>query len=400
MINQKRRTTRGLKAYRAGIAQVQQAALDHEPISGLTHQFYRYPARFAPPFVRTAIEAFSSPGDIVLDPYMGGGTTIVEAYAAGRRSIGNDVNSLALFVTSAKLQTLTKKEQSAIRNWACESVPKLRCDAPNIPHTHGMGRAPRNLSLPSVRWLKKTVEQCLAAAEAEVATRRAKQFARCVVLNVGQWALNGRRRIPSVREFRARIAIAATEMLAGANKMHDALATTALGPFEPLLVEGDAENLVSHQEVQDAGLADLIVTSPPYPGIHMLYHRWQVDGRKESDAPYWITATNDGAGAAFYNFADRRREAEDRYFAKAERAFSSVRQVTRDGALLVQLIAFSDPQRQIRRYLGMLERAGFRELRRNRERRTWRVVPNRRWHANSKGNLPSSREVTLVHQAI
>ena len=82
----------------ARIARVRRAALDQEPISGLTHQFYRYPARFSPRFVRTAIEEFSSPGDTVLDPYMGGGTTIVEAYANGRQAIGNDVNSLAVFV--------------------------------------------------------------------------------------------------------------------------------------------------------------------------------------------------------------------------------------------------------------------------------------------------------------
>ena len=92
------------KAFAAGVAQVRRAALDQEPISGLTHQFYRYPARFSPGFVRAAIEAFSLPGDVVLDPYMGGGTTIVEAYVAGRRSIGNDLNSLAVFVAAAKLK--------------------------------------------------------------------------------------------------------------------------------------------------------------------------------------------------------------------------------------------------------------------------------------------------------
>jgi hypothetical protein len=32
-------------------------------VSGLTHDFYRYPARFSPLFARAAIEAFSKPGD-------------------------------------------------------------------------------------------------------------------------------------------------------------------------------------------------------------------------------------------------------------------------------------------------------------------------------------------------
>lgn len=382
------------------IARVQRAALDQSLISGLTHQFYRYPARFSPCFVRAAIESFSSPGDVVLDPFMGGGTTIVEAYATGRSAIGNDVNSLALFIASAKLQTLSDQEQFDIRTWALDSVPNLSCHAPTTVLMSDRRCVPHNMSLPRVRWLKKTVEQCLGAMADDISTARGRRFARCVILNVGQWALNGRRRIPSAAEFRDRVAATAIEMLDGVNELRGVLGTSRLRNTKPILVEGDAEALWANQTVQGAGPADLIVTSPPYPGIHMLYHRWQVDGRKESNAPYWIAASNDGAGAAFYNFADRRRAAEDHYFQKAERAFSSIRQITRDGAALVQLIAFSDPQRQMRRYLGVLERAGFRELRRPRERRTWRAVPSRRWHANSKGDLPSSREVMLVHQAV
>ena len=384
----------------SAIARVRHAAMDQELISGLTHQFYRYPARFSPRFVRAAIEAFSFPGNVVLDPFMGGGTAVVEAYTSGRRAIGNDVNSLAVFVTSAKLVTLGDHEQSDVREWALDSVRSLRCHTPIPTRETDSQSVPKNMSLPQVRWLKKTVAQCLESIEAEIGTEPARKFARCVVLNVGQWALNGRRRIPTAAEFRDRIAITAEEMLNGAHDLCAALDASRLKAFTPLLIEGDAEKLAQNHNVQNAGPADLIVTSPPYPGIHMLYHRWQVDGRKESNAPYWISGSNDGAGATFYNFADRRREAEDRYFAKAERAFSSIREVTRDGATLVQLIAFADPHRQIRRYLGMLERAGFHELRRPHERRTWREVPSRRWHANSKGDLPSSREVMLIHQAV
>jgi DNA modification methylase len=63
-----------------------EAARDTKPVSGLTHNYYRYPARFSPRFVRAAIEAFTAPGNVVLDPFVGGGTTLVEALALGRRS--------------------------------------------------------------------------------------------------------------------------------------------------------------------------------------------------------------------------------------------------------------------------------------------------------------------------
>src|SRR5688572_15610670 len=71
------------------------AAADRKPVSGWTHNFYRYPARFSPRFAAAAIECFSNPGDVVADPYMGGGTSVVEGIVAGRHVIGNDLNSLA-----------------------------------------------------------------------------------------------------------------------------------------------------------------------------------------------------------------------------------------------------------------------------------------------------------------
>ena len=41
-----------------------------------------------------------------------------------------------------------------------------------------------------------------------------------------------------------------------------------------------------------------VLTSPPYPGVHVLYHRWQVDGRKEAPGPFWIAGKLDGAGSS------------------------------------------------------------------------------------------------------
>src|ERR1700730_1217566 len=79
-----------------------EAARDCEPVRGLTHGFYKYPARFSPVFARTAIETFTEPGDVVLDPHVGGGTTLVEARASGREAVGVDISSLAEFVANVK----------------------------------------------------------------------------------------------------------------------------------------------------------------------------------------------------------------------------------------------------------------------------------------------------------
>jgi len=379
--------------HRQAIEAVAIAARDPSPIAGLTHRFYRYPARFSPSFARAAIEAFTKPGDVVLDPYMGGGTTIVEAMVSGRRGVGSDLNELAVFIANVKVSRLTVRERRALVHWADAIVPAITCREPAPTQI----RVPRNMHLPKARWLRKTIALARQSIEAELPTERARNFARCVVLNVGQWALNGRRRIPSVPEFRLRLTQTAHDMLNAAAELAHALPANVI---RPVLQNLDVEELPLDKNTAAVGPADLVVTSPPYPGVHVLYHRWQVDGRKETDAPYWISGTNDGQDSSFYNFADRRREAENGYYQKAERAFEAVRKVMRDGAILAQLLAFSEPQRQLPRYLRMLNRTGFVEARASGMRRVWRHVPGRSWHANLKGDLPSSNEVVLLHVTI
>jgi modification methylase len=48
----------------------------------------RHPAKMLPALARQAIEAYSEPGELILDPMCGIGTTLVEAIHAGRRAVG------------------------------------------------------------------------------------------------------------------------------------------------------------------------------------------------------------------------------------------------------------------------------------------------------------------------
>lgn len=74
--------------------------------SPYTHGLHRYPAKFIPQIPRWAIREFSSPGDVVLDPFMGSGTSIVEAIAAGRVGQGIDIDPLSCLIARAKTSKL------------------------------------------------------------------------------------------------------------------------------------------------------------------------------------------------------------------------------------------------------------------------------------------------------
>jgi DNA modification methylase len=65
-----------------------------------------HPGRFASQLPATLIGVLSSPGDLVLDPFVGSGTTLVEAQRLGRRSMGIDLNPISCLIARAKTLTL------------------------------------------------------------------------------------------------------------------------------------------------------------------------------------------------------------------------------------------------------------------------------------------------------
>jgi hypothetical protein len=147
----------------------------------------------------------------------------------------------------------------------------------------------------------------------------------------------------------------------------------------------------------------LVLTSPPYPGVHVLYHRWQVQGRRETPAPFWITSCLDGQGASYYMFGDRKAQQLNSYFGQALAAFKSIAQIVNTETLVVQMVAFSELKWQLKRYVEMMEDAGFSEVRFSElangpDGRVWRSVPNRKWYASQRGTIPSSNEVVLFHR--
>ena len=73
-----------------------------EDSSYASHDVHAFAAKFPPQLPRAFIRGLTAPGDVVLDPMMGSGTTIVEALLAGRRGIGLDIDPLALRVSQAK----------------------------------------------------------------------------------------------------------------------------------------------------------------------------------------------------------------------------------------------------------------------------------------------------------
>jgi DNA modification methylase len=63
-----------------------------------------YPTQKPEKLLRRLVQACSYPGDVVLDPYMGSGTTMVVAASEGRRGIGIDASQEAIEVANKRLR--------------------------------------------------------------------------------------------------------------------------------------------------------------------------------------------------------------------------------------------------------------------------------------------------------
>jgi hypothetical protein len=69
-----------------------------------------YRACFKPQLPRFFIDRFTKAGDVVYDPFMGRGTTVIEAALAGRTPAGCDINPLSAMLAQPRLSPPTTEE--------------------------------------------------------------------------------------------------------------------------------------------------------------------------------------------------------------------------------------------------------------------------------------------------
>lgn len=368
----------------------------HKLVDGLTHNFYSYPARFSPELVKEIIKNFSSPGDWIFDPFMGGGTSIVEALALGRYAIGVDINSLAWFVSVSKTTPISSTDISQLREWIsnlsnveAEEYPSLEIDELK---RHFPKRFLHSLDsfLESIGCLK---------------SQNAKRLARLTMLKVYQSSLNSRSSYPTSKELKQKLNIELNKILLGLERFLRACQDSGFTKQDILssrkLFNRSTIGIETDEKIQSLiEKPRLVFTSPPYPGVHVLYNKWQIASRKETILPYYISGTNDSQPEAYYTLGGRSKSGVEKYFELITQSFLSVSKVIHSKSVVAQLVGFSDSSIQLPLYLKAMEEAGYKEIfpLTESKKRLWRDVPNRKWYTNIGDRWDSSKEVLLFHK--
>ena len=80
-------------------------------------RIHPYPAKYPLSFAVDTIKAFSAKGDIVYDPFLGSGTSVLAAGLLGRVGYGTDINPIAILVSKFKQLQLSNSEISELNSF-------------------------------------------------------------------------------------------------------------------------------------------------------------------------------------------------------------------------------------------------------------------------------------------
>jgi hypothetical protein len=258
------------------------AVTQHDVSETLTHPFHSYPARLHPGTARVLAELISeraAPNAVIVDPFCGSGTTLVEARAAGMRAVGTDLNPLAVLVARAKTWTVPVRRRNEMRDLGHQLAGEAlaagkaarRSGAEPAPKRKPKGFDPnardRRLAswfAPHVRreleMIATSIEErreddaemadvliaCLSAILYKVSSRASDTDSTWVDKNVPRGAAS--------RHFVQRVEL-----------LHAGLADLGRAGGPPDVFELDARRL---EEVIPDGKAGGVITSPPYAGTY------------------------------------------------------------------------------------------------------------------------------------
>lgn len=99
---------------------------EDDDTSFATHNIHRYSSKYIPQIPEALIRATTNKGDVILDPFLGSGTTLLEANRLSRNSIGIDINPVALLISEVKtIPVSINKLDLAIKNFVNIVSPRI-----------------------------------------------------------------------------------------------------------------------------------------------------------------------------------------------------------------------------------------------------------------------------------
>lgn len=241
-----------------------------------SHAIHPFPAKFPPQLPKFFIENLTSPGEWVLDPMAGSGTTLLEAYLTNRNAIGVDIDPLAIKISKVKTSKIATDEiemayQEIINNIAHQQTETLlnthkhRFDLDTLNFINYWFLPQTQLELLKLRLAIETVteENTISRDFFDIV------FSSTIITKTGGVSLA--RDLAHTRPHKDITKVPKDAILDFKHKFKKILKSYQDVPLSNSIVNvtsGDARNL----DIKPSSI-DLIVTSPPYAANAIDYMR-------------------------------------------------------------------------------------------------------------------------------
>lgn len=258
------------------LAAVLARALSVEPGADETrshvHGFHTYPARLHPEIARSLLADLARTKDVLLDPFVGSGTVLVEGRIFGTETYGVDANPLAVHLARLKAEGRPARSREAL----VEAAKRVQAFA-DARRKNRAGPT-RRYGSDDVQAFDPHVLLELDGLSAGIAEERSAELRRDLSLVLSSLLTKVSRRRGDTAEgeapkriaagYPAKLLVKKSEELASRLADYEALVARDVAP--PRIVVGDARDLGEPPPV------DLIITSPPYPGNYDYLHHHEL----------------------------------------------------------------------------------------------------------------------------
>lgn len=233
----------------------------HSDIEGL----HPYPAKFVSEIPRALLQRLDVPtGTVVLDPFCGSGTTLVECQRLGIPAIGIDLNPIACLMTRVKTSLVDNEIYVTIAETVGRARSGNQSEIPRIP----------NLD----HWFEAHVQKALAAisgAIAEAPTRH-QELLRLALSSIIVRVSNQE---SDTRYAAIKKSVTSENVFVVFERAARQTAKALLERSYPLTdVEVIEADTLSVTPDQIGRRVSLVITSPPYPNAYeyWLYHKYRM----------------------------------------------------------------------------------------------------------------------------